>query len=317
MARKPRVEFPGAFYHVIARGNHRQTIFHDDADRRHYLKRLEHYRTRYDLTIYAYVLMTNHVHILVETAEIPLSKIMQGLHCAYTRFYNWRYRQVGHLFQGRYKANLCDRDAYLLELVRYLHLNPARLQAPVDPWQYPWSSHRAYMGEPSLVTVETSVVLRQFGTRIASARHAYVAFLAQGLPDGHSFTRFQARDGQFSDDGEFTTTARPELRHARPLDGPARPVPFDRLLRAVAQAHGVEPDLLLLRDHRRRWMKARAMLVYLAREWSGLGIHELGLRFRRDPSTVSRLYAHYADGRDPSTEARVEAWLRQNANNQA
>jgi putative transposase len=114
MARKPRVEFEGAFYHVIVRGNHRQKIFRDDRDRLYYLDRVEHYRQRYQFRLYAYVLMSNHVHFLLETGNTPLSKIVQGIQFTYSQYYNRRYRTVGHLFQGRYKAILCDRDAYLL-----------------------------------------------------------------------------------------------------------------------------------------------------------------------------------------------------------
>jgi len=116
MARKPRVEFDGVFYHVIVRGNQRQKIFGDDRDRLAYLERLEQYRERFGFSVYAYVLMANHIHLLVETKIVPLSKIMQGIQFTYTQTFNRRHRTVGHLFQGRYKAILCDRDEYLLEL---------------------------------------------------------------------------------------------------------------------------------------------------------------------------------------------------------
>ena len=113
MPRKPRVEYCGAFYHVITRGIQRQNLFHNNQDREFYLDRLEQYRKRYGFTIYAYVLMSNHVHLLVESAKAPLSKIMQGLQFSYTRYFNRRYRKMGHLFQGRYRAILCDREQYL------------------------------------------------------------------------------------------------------------------------------------------------------------------------------------------------------------
>ncbi len=112
MARKPRVEYAGAFYHVICRGNQRQVIFRSDADREFYLERLDEYRQRYGFNVYSYVLMSNHVHLLIETGKVPLSKIMQGLQLRYTGYYNRKYKKVGHLFQGRYKAILCDRQAY-------------------------------------------------------------------------------------------------------------------------------------------------------------------------------------------------------------
>lgn len=317
MARKLRVEFPGTFYHVIARGNHREAIFHDDRDRRHYLSRLEHYRGRHGFTIYAYVLMTNHVHLLLETAENPLSKTMQALQCAYARFFNWRYQQVGHLFQGRYKAIVCDQDAYLLELVRYLHLNPARLPVPMNPWRYRWSSHRAYMGEPSPVRVETSLVLRQFGAHLGAARRAYVAFVAKGLADGHQAKFYDEVDQRFLGDRELVREAPLTMRGNLQAEAQRPNPPFDLLVRAVAQACGAEPHLLLHQDRRRHWLKSRALLAYLARVWSGLDIRELAHRLHRDPSSVSRLYGRYADNPDPAAEARVEAWLRSNANTQA
>ena len=146
MPRKPRVEYSGAFYHVITRGNQRQNLFRDDKDREFYLDRLEQYRKRYGFTIYAYVLMSNHVHLLIETGKTPLSKIMQGLQFSYTRYFNRRYRKIGHLFQGRYRAIICDRQEYLLELVRYIHLNPARTKQPSVLDEHRWSNHRAYLG---------------------------------------------------------------------------------------------------------------------------------------------------------------------------
>jgi REP element-mobilizing transposase RayT len=151
MARKPRIEFSGAFYHVIARGNRRAPIFHDAADFLAYLDRLERYRHRDGVTVHAYVLMTNHVHLLLETGPQPLSRTMQTLQFTYSQYYNRRYDKTGHVFQGRYQAILCDREAYLLELVRYLHLNPARIRTPLNPWTYRWSSHAAYVGRPSAV----------------------------------------------------------------------------------------------------------------------------------------------------------------------
>ena len=107
VARKPRVHFPGAFYHVISRGNHGEIIFHDDLDRKRHLSLLEEVQNRYSSKLYAYVLMENHVHLLEEVGVAPLSKIMQNLQFRYTRYYNLRYGKIGYLFQGRYKAIIC------------------------------------------------------------------------------------------------------------------------------------------------------------------------------------------------------------------
>jgi putative transposase len=133
MARKPRLEYPGALLHVIARGNNRQEIFHDDEDRRAYLERLGLYLGEGGVTIYCFCLMSNHVHLLVEVGERSLSQVMQRLLTWHARHHSVKYKRVGHLFQGRYKAILCDKDAYLLELVRYIHLNPVRAGLVTDP----------------------------------------------------------------------------------------------------------------------------------------------------------------------------------------
>ena len=124
MARKPRVHFTGALYHVMSRGNQGQAIFKSDQDRQRYLDFLKDGQKRFGYRLYAYVLMGNHVHHLIEIGQTPLSKVMQNILFRYTRYWNRRYKKTGHLFQGRYKAILCDKDSYLLELIRYLHLNP-------------------------------------------------------------------------------------------------------------------------------------------------------------------------------------------------
>ena len=118
MARRPRVFAPGLLYHVIVRGNQRRKTFRSEDDYKAYLDRLEHYRAKFRLRIYAYCLMPNHAHLLLETGATPLAKFMQGLQQSYTQYFNRRYRKVGHLFQGRYKAIICDKEKYLLALLR-------------------------------------------------------------------------------------------------------------------------------------------------------------------------------------------------------
>src|SRR6266508_2355714 len=163
MARRTRVEYPGALYHAISRGNQRQKIFKDDRDRTKYLELLSRLKELHSFRIHAYVLMPNHVHLLVESGRVPLSRIMQRLGSGYTQYFNRRHGLVGHLFQGRYKAILCDKDNYLLELSRYLLLLPVRIQALQDPIDYIWSSYRGYVRRPERQKwLDTTAVLRQF-----------------------------------------------------------------------------------------------------------------------------------------------------------
>lgn len=317
MARKPRVEFAGAFYHVIARGNRRETVFHDAQDFAAYLTRLERYRQRDSLMCYAYVLMSNHLHLLVETGAVPLSRTMQTLQFTYTQYYNRRYGKTGHLFQGRYKAILCDRDAYLLELVRYLHLNPARLRQPQDPWRYPWSSHRAYLGARTPVRVEAAKGLGQFHRQVGPARQAYQRFMREGLPTGHQARYYETVDQRFLGNEQFLDAiTRQTTTHHEVAVTPPR-VPFPQLLAAVAQATGVAADRLVRVGRQRDLVASRAFLVYAARAWSGVTVKDLGRRLHRDPSMISRLYAQYARQRDQGLEKRLRGLVAQQVNTHA
>ncbi len=145
MARKPRIEFKGALTHIITRGNHREPVFRDQTDYLHYLHILSRYKLRYPFFLYAYALMGNHVHLLIETQETPLCKILQGINQSQTLYFNRKYKTAGHLFQGRYKVILCDKDRHFLALVRYIHLNPVRAGIADAAGGYPWTSHHSYM----------------------------------------------------------------------------------------------------------------------------------------------------------------------------
>ena len=180
--RKPRLLFPGALYHVIARGNQRQRTFQVPGDHHKYLKLLGSELAGREMRLYAYCLMPNHLHLLMEQAgEYPLSRYMQRLHTAYTQYFNRKHRKVGHLFQGRYKAILVNRDAYLLELVRYIHLNPTRAKLEEKPGQYPWTSHFQYLGKVKdpLAPVETATVLGMFARKRKAAIRQYLKFVME------------------------------------------------------------------------------------------------------------------------------------------
>lgn len=309
MARKPRVEFAGAFYHVIARGNRRATLYHDEADYTAYLDRLERYRARDGATLHAYVLMTNHVHLLLETGDRPLSRMMQTLQFTYSQYYNRRYGKTGHVFQGRYQAILCDREAYLLELVRYLHLNPARMRVSLNPWTYRWSSHAAYLGRPSPIQVQTAAVLSSLHRQTGPALQAYRRFLCEGLTHGHQTRFYETVDQRFLGDERFVEEADRRTAAARDVTTRPRRVAFNTLLTAVAAAHHVTPQAILAPGRQRALVPARAMLVYFAREWGQLTARDLSRRLHRDPSMISRLASYHAAHRSAKTETHVRQTL--------
>lgn len=181
MARPLRIEFAGALYHVTARGNAQADIFVDDADRQQFLALLHHTVDRHDWYCHAYCLMGNHYHLLIETASPTLAKGMKFLNGTYTQYFNRRHQRVGHVFQGRYKAILVQKDAHLLELARYIALNPVRAQMVRSAKDWPWSSFRATAGlvQP-LACLTTDAVLAGFARTQAVAQRSYREFVQEG-----------------------------------------------------------------------------------------------------------------------------------------
>src|SRR5918995_620648 len=166
MARPLRIEYTGAYYHVTSRGNERKAIFRDDHDREKFLALLGRSAEEFYLRVHGYVLMDNHYHLLLETERGGLNRALRYLNGVYTQYFNRRHNRVGHLFQGRYKAILVEKESYLLELSRYIHLNPWRVKGSMDPMKYPWSSLGSYVGAravPSWLTVKD--VLSPFGSK--------------------------------------------------------------------------------------------------------------------------------------------------------
>lgn len=182
MARPLRLEFAGALYHVTSRGDRREDIYLDDGDRESWLMALSEVCDRHNWLVHAYCLMSNHYHLIVETPEGNLSKGMRHLNGVYTQRFNRRHGVVGHLFQGRYKAILVQKEAYLLELTRYVVLNPVRAGMVEDASDWPWSSYSAMV---SLSTtpdwLECDWLLAQFGKQRGRAIRRYTEFVAAGL----------------------------------------------------------------------------------------------------------------------------------------
>ena len=176
MARKPRIHYEGALYHVIVRGNNRTYIFRSKDNKEEYKKIVLKYKKRYRFKIYAYCIMDNHAHLLIEVADIPLSKIMQGIQQVFTQYYNRRNRATGHVFEQRYKSFLCNKDTYLLSLIRYIHQNPVRSKL-MGALNYEWSSYQEYIVNSQLVDVNFPLSL--FDTRKNKAIKRYLIFMKE------------------------------------------------------------------------------------------------------------------------------------------
>jgi putative transposase len=182
MARSLRIEFPGAVYHVTSRGNARAETFADDTDRGAFLDLLGVCVDRFHWICHAYCLMGNHYHLLIETPEGNLARGLRELNGRYTQAFNRRHQRVGHLFQGRYKAILVDRDSYLLELCRYIVLNPVRAGMVARVEAYAWSSYAATCGDQAPAGgLHTDWILQQFAWTRAEAVRRYRDFVGEGM----------------------------------------------------------------------------------------------------------------------------------------
>src|SRR4029077_4364817 len=171
MARPLRIEFDGALYHVTSRGNERKAIFKDDTDRKLFLDTLARVKDRFHWICHAYCLMNNHYHLVIETPDGNLSRGMRQLNGVYTQAYNRRHDRAGHLFQGRFKGIVVQKETHFLEVCRYVVLNPVRAKAVRDPGKWKWSSYRATAERDSpngCLTIKK--VLSQFGRRYGRAQ---------------------------------------------------------------------------------------------------------------------------------------------------
>lgn len=282
MARKPRLHIPGATYHVILRGNAREDIFFEDDDRYRFYLLLQEGVERFGHRIHAFCLMTNHIHLAVQVGDVPLSKIMQNVSFRYTRWINWRKNRTGHLFQGRHKAFLVDADEYLLQLVRYIHLNPVRVGLAKLPGDYRWSSHGAYIGKEKLPWLATDLTLAQFAPAIGKARRDFAAFVAEGMAQGHrpEFHGHGMADSRCIGEDRFV-----EQTLIKADTHPLRRFSVQELIEAVCGVYGVGEEQI--RSRGMLSSEIRGVAAYFALELHGCDLVGLAHEVGRDSSSLS------------------------------
>lgn len=283
MARKPRVHFPGALYHVIARGNKGQRIFRQEEDFKLFLKLLREYKEAFDLLLYAFALMPTHVHLLVEMNEKPLSGFMQRLLFRYTRNYNIRYQTWGHLFQGRYKAILCEKDSYLLELSAYIHLNPVRAGLVQDPLEYRWTSYSSYLGMEKTGIVNVDPILEQFSMEKGKAAEAYEKFVLEHIAAGHRQDLYKVEDQRFLGpegfSGRVQCAAKEKVRYIYDI-------PMAEIVVGVEKYFGIGADLIGGLSRNREGALGRGIAGYLGRKLAGHPLNRMAEYLGRDPVTL-------------------------------
>ena len=292
MPRKLRVEVEGGLYHVITRGNDRQDIFHSEDDHLKFLALLKKQKEKSPFYLYAFCLMTNHVHLLIERQAETVGNIMRRLLTGYSQYYNRRYRHVGHVFQGRHKAILCDSDPFLSELVRYIHLNPVRAKWVINAEDYPFSSQRAYLGLEPAGIVDIDPVLRRFGNRKEIARERFAQFVRAGAALGHQEKFYSSAAGNILGSEEFVDRTihrlgeveRNVLRKARKQQ---RPFDQEALLCAVETVFGLMRSDFCGRGKNLRTVMAKEVLILTGRD-AGATVTQLADLAGLDVSTTSR-----------------------------
>lgn len=285
MARPLRISYPHAFYHVTCRGNERKAIFKDDQDRTVFLEKLQISLDIYGVRLHAYVLMNNHFHLIVETPKGNLSQFMRHFNIVYTGAYNRRHRRVGHLYQGRYKAVLVEKDSYLLELSRYVHLNPVRIASQRGRGhreqlklleRYPWSSLGGYL---SLGKRRSWMNYDEVLGYVGGSRRGYGRFIEEGVRRGYK-TPWEELTGQVVLGREgFLDRVRERLdkgasKREQPSVGALESVEPQEVLKAIGRYFHLKADEL--RRKRTRYRDQRAVGMELMYRYSGLNQAEIG-----------------------------------------
>ena len=286
MARKPRIEYEGAFYHVITRGNQRQRIFKDKQDFQKYLEILSRYKDLYKYFLYSYILMNNHVHLLIETGEVQLSKILQGINQSYTMYFNKKYKTVGHLFQGRYKAILCDKDIYLLLLVKYIHLNPIRAKIVKSPEEYLWSSHRNYTGRIKNDTIDIDRILRMFSENKSQARRLYKMYINDGIGIKREDI-YRMADQRILGDEKFVERVIERTEEEIEQRKKRHEYKLEEIAKVIEQAYGITLKHLRDKSKDREILKGRKLMSLAAKGYGYKG-QEIAKYLGKDPAVITR-----------------------------
>ena len=309
MARKPRIHFAGAVYHVTLTGLDQQTIFKNVADRRAWESLIEEGAQRFGHTLHAYCWARNHVQMAIQVGEAPLSKVMQNLSFRYTRYFNKQHQREGALFQGRYKAILIDPDEYLNDLVRYIHNNPIRNTTAKTADAAKWTSHQAYLDagkQPAWLT--TATVLSSFGKTDKASRKAFAKFVDAGRDEGERLDLMRGTDG-----GRLLGGPRFVKKALKPVKPTPRLMTLNQLVKQVCKEEGIKESALKSESRARHESRIRQTITYLAMELEVASLTAMAERFNRDLTTMSRNQRYYRDrlNDDPELQKHVRKLERQ------
>lgn len=285
MARRLRLHVPGGFYHVTLRGNHRQPIFFTEADRDRLDDVVAEAVDRLAARVHAYCWMTNHLHALVQISDAPLGQLILRIASQYARGVQTRLDTTGHLFERRYHAVLVDADAYLMTLVRYIHLNPVRAGLVAVPAAYPWSSHRVYLGECRRHWVTTEFTLRMLANQPNNATARYRELMGSSEPCSWGTGELVSHRDEPQIIGSNEFVARIRGVEYRPRSQQS----LDDLIRACSERFQVTPETLASTSRAPRLAVARAWIGHEAVAGRIASICEVARRLGQSESTIRYL----------------------------
>lgn len=285
MARPLRITFPGAFYHVTSRGNERKAVFKSKRDREKFLGYLQSATERYNALIHAFCLMGNHYHLLIETPSGNLPQIMRHINGAYTTHFNRKRSRSGHLFQGRYKAILVEKDSYAKELSRYIHLNPVRAGMVKTPGAYPWSSYNTYTGKNDAHEwLQCDFILTYFGKNATTAQRRYGEFVQALVGQKYENPLTAANAKLVLGSAEFIQ----HIKNSHIGDGTG-----SRDLPALRQIHeGIDIETILdlvVEALENLPAQSRNASIYLCRKHTGEKLRIIGKKFGISDAAVSQV----------------------------
>lgn len=318
MPRQRRLDIPGVIHHVMARGIERRRIFLDEEDRDAFLERLSRCLEITKCRCYAWVLMSNHFHLLIRTGGTSLSDLLRRLLTGYAVYFNRKYRRSGHLFQNRYMSILCEEESYFMELVRYIHLNPVRAKLVKTLSQldkYPWTGHSVIMGNQEREWEETGEVLIRFGEKKRVARAKYREFIREGMGEGYRdelmggglkrsaggwegirelmrqeiHWRGDERilgDGDFVDDILKASGEALERREVLKRKGWS----LDKLIRHACDLMNVEPEEIVKKGRDNKLSRAKGLITYWGKTELGISGGKLSLALKISQPAVCKLF---------------------------
>ena len=315
MARPLRIEYPGAFYHITARGNERKKIFFAKSDYDRFKTYLKEAEDKYGIRLHCYVLMTNHYHLLMETLEGNMSKVMHYVNASYTNSINRKRGRVGHLLQGRYMAILIERDSYLLELSRYIHLNPVRAKMVERPEAYPYSSYGVYASGKEDELVSTEMILGMIGGEGKARCRRYREFVERAIGEEMESPLKKVYGGVILGGKTFIretletvkekALGSKEISHGRVLQASWG---ADEVMEAIGEELNLPSDEIF-----RKGGVPRNIAIYLLKRYTGMSNRQIGeLSKELTYSAVAKAYQRFSiqAGRDKVFRAKLDAIVR-------